>query len=58
MAKILSVADVFEALTADRHYRQGMSVDAALGIIESEVGKKFDPNVVAALKTLIAKGDV
>ncbi|MRR51832.1 MAG: HD domain-containing protein [Rhodocyclaceae bacterium] len=58
MAKILSVADVFEALTADRHYRQGMSVTDALGIIESEVGKKFDPNVVGALKTLIAKGDL
>jgi GAF domain-containing protein len=58
MAKILAVADVFEALTADRHYRPGMSVDAAMGIIESEVGRKFDPNVVSALKTLIAKGDL
>jgi len=58
MAKILAVADVFEALTADRHYRQGMSIEAAVGIIESEVGHKFDPNVVNALKTLIAKGDL
>ncbi len=34
MAKILAVADVYEALTADRHYRQGMAPERALAILE------------------------
>lgn len=50
MAKILTVADVFEALTADRHYRLGMSAEAAYEILDAGVGNKFDGNVVAALK--------
>lgn len=50
MAKIISVADVFEALTADRHYRKGMSVEAALSILDEGIGKKFDANLVAALR--------
>lgn len=49
MAKILTVADVFEALTADRHYRPGMGVGQAFAILEKDIGSKFDPDVVAAL---------
>lgn len=50
MAKILSVADVFEALTADRHYRCGMDAEQAFAILDEGVGRKFDPEVVAALR--------
>lgn len=50
MAKILSVADVFEALTADRHYRKGMSYEKALEILDEGIGKKFDEHIVKALK--------
>lgn len=53
MSKILAVADVFEALTADRHYRKGMSVEAALEILDQGVGSKFDGHVVEALKTYL-----
>ena len=55
MAKILTVADVFEALTADRHYRKGMATDDAFRILDAEVGRKFDSHIVAALKTWIAE---
>jgi putative nucleotidyltransferase with HDIG domain len=50
MTKILTVADVFEALTADRHYRQGMDQIAALAILDEGSGTKFDARLVAALK--------
>jgi HD-GYP domain-containing protein (c-di-GMP phosphodiesterase class II) len=50
MAKIITVADVFEALTADRHYRKTKSVDTAFAILDKGAGSKFDANLVAALK--------
>ena len=56
MAKILAVADVYEALTADRHYRQGMSSEQALAILEESVrNNKFDAGVLAALRMYLAQ---
>lgn len=52
MAKILTVADVFEALTADRHYRKGMSERDAFAILDGGTGTKFDARIVAALRQL------
>lgn len=56
MAKILAVADVFEALTANRHYRPGMSEDRAMSIIEPGIGHKFEGRVVAALVQYLGNG--
>jgi HD-GYP domain-containing protein (c-di-GMP phosphodiesterase class II) len=50
MARILAVADVFEALTAKRHYRDAMTFDEAFGILDREAGTKLDENVISALK--------
>ncbi len=50
MAKILSVADVFEALTADRHYRSGLPLTMAMEIIDAGIGHKFESRIVAALR--------
>lgn len=50
MAKILTVADVFEALTADRHYRKKMSTEDALAILDAGAGTRFDGHVIAALR--------
>jgi len=57
MSKILAVADVFEALTADRHYRLSMGVTKALVILDEGVGTKFDGHVVNALKQYLEKGE-
>jgi HD-GYP domain-containing protein (c-di-GMP phosphodiesterase class II) len=54
MAKILTVADVFEALTADRHYRKRMSTGDAMAILEEGAGTRFDSNVIAALRACLA----
>jgi diguanylate cyclase (GGDEF)-like protein/putative nucleotidyltransferase with HDIG domain len=48
-ARIILVADAFDALTSDRVYRRAVSVDAAIRELQSESGRQFDPLVVSAL---------
>src|SRR5207253_6525749 len=48
--RILSVADVFDALTSDRPYRDAMSIGDAVELITREAGRQFDPAVVEAFK--------
>ena len=48
-ARIMAVADVFDALSSDRPYRIGMKPDQVLQIIKDGSGSHFDPRVVAAL---------
>ena len=47
-ARILAVADAFDALTSDRPYRRGMSARDATVILAAGAGTQFDPTVVAA----------
>lgn len=42
------VADIYEALTANRPYRAGLSVEKALSILEQERGVKLDRRMVDA----------
>jgi hypothetical protein len=51
-ARIVFVADAFDAITTDRPYRRGRSTEAALAEIEAEAGTQFCPQVVAALREL------
>jgi putative nucleotidyltransferase with HDIG domain len=46
-ARILSVADCYDALTSDRPYRRALSTDAALDILRERSGNMYDPAVVA-----------
>jgi HD-GYP domain-containing protein (c-di-GMP phosphodiesterase class II) len=48
--RIVTVADVFDALTADRPYRSAMPIADALAILDSEIDRAFDSTCVAALK--------
>lgn len=43
LARIVSLADAFDAMTSDRPYRKGMLATVAFDIIEKEIGKQFDP---------------
>jgi len=52
-ARILAVADVFDALTQDRHYRPGMPLDRAMRIIDDQVPHQLDTDCVAALKRFL-----
>jgi putative nucleotidyltransferase with HDIG domain len=51
-ARILSVADVFDALISDRPYRQGWPKDKVMQIIQEGAGTQFDPEVVRVLMRL------
>jgi len=53
--RILSVADVFDALISDRPYRAGMKMEEVLEFVEQEKGKQFDPGVVQAFLKVIEK---
>jgi putative nucleotidyltransferase with HDIG domain len=55
-ARILAVADAFDAMTSERPYRSAMSRKEALAEIKRGTGTQFDPVVVAAfLKTAIVE---
>ncbi len=47
-ARIMAVADVFDALISKRVYKEAMSYEAARDIIISERGKQFDPDITDA----------
>ncbi|MFQ3582124.1 MAG: HD domain-containing phosphohydrolase [Chloracidobacterium sp.] len=52
-ARIIAVADFFDALTHKRHYREPMPIEEVLELIDESTGSKFDPRVVAALKQFV-----
>lgn len=49
-ARIVALADVFDALTSKRPYKQAWTVDAALTHIREQAGKHFDPTLVSLLE--------
>jgi putative nucleotidyltransferase with HDIG domain len=53
-ARIFAVADCFDALTSDRPYRAGMSMDRALEIIQAGSGTQFDPRIVDVLVKIVS----
>jgi HD-GYP domain-containing protein (c-di-GMP phosphodiesterase class II) len=48
-ARIIAVADFFEAITAKRHYREPMTIDEAFHLLREGSGKHFDRRLVGAL---------
>ena len=53
-ARIVAVADVFEALTAERPYRSAMPTETALAILREEAGRHLASDVVEALAGTLA----
>lgn len=45
-ARIIAVADAFDAMTSDRHYRDGMPFEKAEEILRTNAGPQWDPNVL------------
>ena len=58
MARIVAVADTFDAMTTDRPYQKAMTLDAAVKRIESFVGTRYDEKVVAALVAACNEGQI
>lgn len=47
-ARIMAIADVFDALVSERPYKPAFTINEAFSIIESESGEHFDPQIVKA----------
>jgi putative nucleotidyltransferase with HDIG domain len=55
-SRIITVADIYDALIADRPYRPGMTSEKAMVILQSEVGSAVDQQCFAALQTVVEQG--
>jgi putative two-component system response regulator len=55
MARIFAVADVWEALNADRPYRPAWEREQVIRFLREQAGVKFDPQVVEALLSIVDK---
>jgi putative nucleotidyltransferase with HDIG domain/diguanylate cyclase (GGDEF)-like protein len=55
-ARILAVADVYDALTSVRSYKAAMSHETAMGIMRRDSGTAFDPDVFAKFEEIVRDG--
>ena len=55
-ARIVKLADVFDALTTKRPYKEPWAMEAAMDLIDLQAGRLFDPKIVAAFKNLFTNG--
>lgn len=56
MARIVAVADAFDAITSHRSYQPAMPVEYAVSEIQTYAGTQFDPLIVEAFLTVEARG--
>ena len=57
-ARIICVADSFDAMNSDRCYRKHLSKEVILSELEKCAGSQFDPDIAKAMRELIAEGTV
>jgi putative nucleotidyltransferase with HDIG domain len=58
LGRILSVADVYDAIASDRAYRSAMSEEKILGIMYGGAGSQFDPKVIEVFRGLYDSGTI
>jgi len=57
-ARIVSVADVFDALTSKRPYKEAWSAAEGMAAVAAAAGAQFDPEVVSAFQSLESDGTI
>ncbi len=57
-ARIIGIADAFDAMTANRVYRKQLDFDFVINELKRNSGTQFDPNLVDILLSLIADGTI
>ena len=58
LARVIAVADTFDALTTNRPYQQAHTPEQALQIVKNIAGKRLDPAAVAALLAVYERGEI
>ena len=58
LARILSVADVYDAIASDRAYRKRMDESKILDIMYSGAGTQFDPEMIAVFQEMYESGEI
>jgi HD-GYP domain-containing protein (c-di-GMP phosphodiesterase class II) len=58
LARVIAVADTFDALTTNRPYQTAHTQEQALQIIKNLAGKRLDPEAVGALLEVCARGEI
>ena len=58
LARILSVADAFDAMDSDRAYRKRMETEKIMAIINEAAGTQFDPDVVKTFQKIYKDGKI
>ncbi|MCM8788495.1 MAG: HD domain-containing protein [Candidatus Omnitrophica bacterium] len=58
IARIIAVADTFDAMTTDRPYRKGLPFESALCEIKNKAGTQFDPYVIECFAKAFVKGEI
>lgn len=58
MARILAVADCFDAMTSKRPYKQALPIDYAVSELRKNSGTQFDPDLASTFISLIKEGKV
>src|SRR5271154_1414885 len=58
LARVIAVADTFDALTTNRPYQHAHTPEEALKIIQNLAGKRLDPEAVAALLSVYGRGEI
>jgi putative nucleotidyltransferase with HDIG domain len=58
LARVIAVADTFDALTTNRPYQRAHEPQEALRIIHNLAGKRLDPAAVAALNAVYERGEI
>jgi len=53
--RIVAIADVFDALTTRRPYKEAWPIDKAIGLLEDETGKHFDPTLMGLFLSILPK---
>jgi putative nucleotidyltransferase with HDIG domain len=58
LARILSIADVYDAIASDRAYRQRMEESKILSIMYDGAGTQFDPDIVDVFRGMYESGEI
>ena len=57
-ARVLAIADAFDAMTSDRPYRRALTRDEALAEVDRCAGTQFDPRIAEVFVALFAETEL